>query len=283
MRPIFPECRFIHAIDEILNDREIEGVFVCASPSAHFEILRKLLMAGKKVFIEKPPCRHLHELEQLTQNDANAICKVGLQRRYWRGNKEVFKIIPSAKSYCYTFHFGTFIQGDPFTDLFIHALDYCAFLFGKYKVASSSKQKDGSGITIQLHVMHLNGISGLIELSTHFSWNVPSDIMTIHCKNESLIVQYPLLVKGNEKPRHLFNIPSERLMNQPLVTKQYFSAHSLIIPTAEVNTLVLQGFYNEVKAFIEIAEGWRNDGIVQNDLPGLKSVYEIIEELRGSA
>lgn len=276
----FPDTRFIHSIEEIADDPEVEGVLICTSPSAHFDILKKLLGAGKKVFIEKPPCRHLSELEHLIQIYPDAICKVGLQRRYWRGNKIILKKLSSAQSYRQLFHFGALMEGDPFTELFIHALDYCKFLFGDYKLLSNTSHKDNNRITVQFHVQHHDGISGLIELSTHFSWNAPTDQMTINCKNETLHVQYPLQVKGEEKPRRPLNLPTERLLNQPTVTKEYFTAHQLIIPAPEVNTLVLQGFYDEIKTFIDIAEGRIRNKTIQNDLPGLKTIYEIMEALR---
>ena len=44
------------SVDEILKDNSIKGVFVSVSPSAHFEIAKKVLNSGKSLFIEKPPC-----------------------------------------------------------------------------------------------------------------------------------------------------------------------------------------------------------------------------------
>jgi virulence factor len=282
MQRTFPSTQFIHSIDDIIDDKEIEGVFVCATPSAHFEILKKLLSAGKKIFVEKPPCQHLSELKDLIEISTTMVCKVGLQRRYWPGNKYLLKKLSAAKSYQYSFHFGKYIQGNVFTDLFIHSLDYCSFLFGNYKILSFTKHKDDTGTTVQLHVSHSNGVSGLIELSTQFSWNSPSDIITINCQSESIVVQYPLKIKGDQKPKHFLNIPAERLINQPLIIKEYFSATNLIIPAPELNTLVLQGFYNEVKTFIEIVEGQVSKNILQNDLPGMMPTFEIIEQLQAS-
>lgn len=282
MHRIFSGSQFIHSINDIISDKEVEGVFVCASPSAHFEILQKLLKVGKKVFVEKPPCQHLSELKALIELSPEIVCKVGLQRRYWPGNKYLFKKIPSAKSYQYSFHFGKYIQGNTFTDLFIHAFDYCSFLFGNYKILSFSKHQDDTGITVQLHILHSSGVSGLIEASTQFSWNSPCDVITINCQSESIVVRYPLEVKGNQKPRHFLNVPAERLINQPLITKEYFSATNLIVPAPELNTLVLQGFYKEVKTFIDIVEGLSSNRIPKNDLSGMVSTFEIIEQLQSS-
>jgi virulence factor len=277
----FPGCRFIHDIDVILNDNNIAGVFLCTNAAAHFELLSQLLKAGKAIFVEKPPCDNLTQLHQLIQLSPQAICKVGLQRRYWPANKYVARKGKGVRSYLYTFHLGPLVQGDPFTELFIHPLDYCNFLFGPYTLKSFSSNKDNKGISIQLHVTHELNVSGLIELSTHFSWNMPEDILQINGANEALTVQYPILVEGIQKPGRILNIPTERVLQQPVVRKTYFSAGNLLIPAIDMNTLQLQGFYHELEAFIQLVEGMPGAGkLVRNDLPGLVSVYKVIEEIR---
>ncbi len=281
MNIFFPGCHFTNSITAITNDREVEAVFVCASASSHYDILTQLFKSNKKIFVEKPPCANLAELENLVNLSKGTICKVGLQRKYWPGNHVISKRIRSAKTYTYQFHFGPYIQGDPFTELFIHALHYCVFLFGECKLNSFSNKKDHKGITVQLHVTHHNGISGLLELSTHFSWNSPTDNITINCDQELLHIQYPALVKGEQKPKRVFNLPTERLLNEPVVTKEYYSIHNLIMPVMELNTLVVQGFYDEIRAFIKLAES-DVSGRAENDLPELLAVYKIIEELKRS-
>lgn len=277
----FPGCRFIHDIQVILNDKNIAGVFVCTKAGVHFELLSQLFKADKAVFVEKPPCNNLEQLYQLIQLSPQTICKVGLQRRYWPANKHVIRKVKKARSYLYKFHFGPYLAGDPFTELFIHGLDYCNFLFGAYTLQSFSSNKDNEGITIQLHITHQRNISGLIELSTHFSWNMSEDVMQVNCSSESLTVQYPVLVEGIQKPGRILNIPTERLLQQPVVRKTYFSAGGLLIPAIDMNTLQLQGFYHELEAFIQLVEGMPNTGkLVKNDLPGLVSVYKLIDEIR---
>jgi virulence factor len=274
----FPGCSFIHSIDSVLNDPEVEGVFVCTKPDVQAGLLRQLLEKGKNVFVEKPPCSNLAELKSLIAIDARAVCKVGLQRRYWPGNRTLAERIRSARSYIYQFYFGPYLQGDVFNELFIHAIDYCCYLFGEFDIASAAHRKDGKGITSQLHVEHNNGISGLLELSTHFSWNDPMDQITINCVKEQIGVQYPLSVRGQQRPRRLLNIPAERLFSQPVITKEYFSAGRLIVPALELNTLFLQGFYHELESFVNAVESGDSTG--SNDLIGLIPVYRILDQLR---
>lgn len=277
----FPGCRFTHDINDILNDKTIAGVFLCTNAGAHFDLLTQLLKAGKNIFVEKPPCYSLEQLHQLININTGAICKVGLQRRYWPANKYVVKRAQKARNYLYRFHLGPLVQGDPFTELFIHALDYCHYLFGRYTVQSFSTNKDNQGLTVQLHVQHENSISGLIELSTHYSWNAPEDVLQINSSDESLMVQYPLLVEGTQKPKRILNIPTERLLQQPTTRKTYFTTGNFLVPAIDLNTLAIQGFYHELETFIQLAEGMPAAGkVVRNDLPGLTSLYQVIEQIR---
>ena len=279
LQRLFPGCKLTHDIQDIISDPEIAGVFVCASPASHHSIVSLLLRAGKKVFVEKPPCQDLAQLQDLIAINQQAVCKVGLQRRYWPGNRFAVPRIRKAKTYNYSFHTGPYIQGDALTELFIHPLDYCLFLFGAAETASLSYHNDKTGITIQLHLKHHSGISGLIELSTCHSWNDPSESLNVDCRGESLLIEYPSLIQAEQKPARILNIPSERVLNQPVTIRKYFSSKNLLLPVAELNTLLLQGFYQEIESFVGIVEDGATKAI-NNDLQGLIPLFELFEKIR---
>lgn len=71
-------------LDDILSDDSVRGVFVSASPSAHFGIASEVLKANKALFVEKPPCGTLEELDVLTRlaDQRNVPAVVGMQKRY---------------------------------------------------------------------------------------------------------------------------------------------------------------------------------------------------------
>ncbi|MBW8051209.1 MAG: Gfo/Idh/MocA family oxidoreductase [Cytophagales bacterium] len=71
-------------LDMILKDDEVKGVFLCSDPAVHFDLTKKILLANKSVFVEKPPCLTLDELEELkrTEEKTGQVCLVGLQKRY---------------------------------------------------------------------------------------------------------------------------------------------------------------------------------------------------------
>ncbi len=276
---IFPNAIFTNNIEEILNDQEVEGVFICASPDAHFDLLKKCLEKSKKVFVEKPPCDTQQELQKLLSVSEQSVCKIGLQRRYWPGNTSLKNKITKVSSYSYQFRTGNYVNGSTLTGLFIHPLDYVLHLFGEGKIKSSFLHDDLSGITLQLHILHKNGISGLINCSSQGSWLSPTDELMINTSKEILFVRYPVQVEGEIKPGRILNIPAERILHQSSVKKQYYKADNFLLPVAEQNTLHMQGFYNELRTFILIVEGIDSDS-EKNDLKGMVNLYNLFEELK---
>ncbi len=278
---LFPGSKCTNNINDIIDDPAIDAVFVSASPAEHFVIVHSLLKAGKKIFVEKPPCLTADELEQLIQADPRGVCRVGLQRRFWPGNKQLLRKSASALSYLYRFHFGAYIQGDPITELFIHAIDYSHFIFGEFTLLSATRQATSEGLALQLHVRHSSGVAGFLDLSTCNSWKEPVEEIAIQCKSEVLHASYPLSLKGEQKPRRFLHLPSERLLGSDSVTHGYFSAGRLIVPAQDQNTLFLQGFYGEIESFIRSVENVDADKSPY-DLPSLRSFYSLCEALKRS-
>ena len=68
----FPEVALYQDIDPILENEDIEGVVVCTNPASHFEIAKKLMMAGKHVMVEKPMT--------LTAETSNELVKIANEK-----------------------------------------------------------------------------------------------------------------------------------------------------------------------------------------------------------
>jgi len=71
-------------------------------------------------------------------------------------------------------------------------------------------------------------------------------------------------------------------LNQPVVTRKYFSANNFIVPVAELNTIYLQGFLHELETFISIVESDNRTNAPANDLPGLLNLYSIFDAIRSN-
>lgn len=66
----FPKIKIINSFKEILNDKKIKGVIIATNTTTHFEISKKIISAGKHLFIEKPltnNSRHIKKLINLSK------------------------------------------------------------------------------------------------------------------------------------------------------------------------------------------------------------------------
>ena len=83
--------------DEMLLDKEIDGVHICTPHHLHFEMIKKALEAGKKVVCEKPVTRTQEEFEKLLNlKDADKVCVV-LQNRFNTSIVKMKEIIGSGE------------------------------------------------------------------------------------------------------------------------------------------------------------------------------------------
>ena len=74
----------IKSYDEILQDKNIQGVVIAAPAELHYELAKKALLAGKNVFVEKPlslEVAHAEELCQIAKNQ-DQILMVGHLLQY---------------------------------------------------------------------------------------------------------------------------------------------------------------------------------------------------------
>ena len=83
----FPDVKATASLDEILHDEAVRGVFVSASPQAHFTLASKILQAGKALYIEKPPCQTSEELEELLLNHQLDALEIGHTDSCFLGGK----------------------------------------------------------------------------------------------------------------------------------------------------------------------------------------------------
>lgn len=275
LAPHFPGAKATHQLEDILRDPEVAGVFVCAAPAQHFSIARRLLQAGKHVFIEKPPCYSLAELAILTKEKKDLNCMVGLQKRWGTANRLLTKKIKTATHYHCTYGMGPYPEGNPIYELFIHPVDNCLQLFGKAKIQWIKELGSARGRTFLLAIEHPQ-TTGILELSTEYNWNQPADNLVIHTNKEILTVRYPNFVQGEEKGATLAGIPLEKVGDHPLLTRTYLNNDGTI-PSLENSNLYIQGFYGAVSHFVRAVEENEIDRSAQVDT--LHPVFEILDAL----
>ena len=274
MCAVFKNCLPASTLSQILEDKEIAGVFVCTTPSAHFDIARQLLENGKHVFIEKPPCQTLQELETLKSKQGNSIFHVNFQQRYSPAIVSIKKIAAKAKFYRIEYQTGFYSSENVLTELFIHPLDIALHLFGKLNVCAGQKIITASGITYLVQLNHASGMVGELRLSTAYSWQNAIESIEVHTGKDVYNCEFPFKLTRTVLPSPVLGVPVEKILKSPLREEVILNGHT--IDTSLPNhTSYLYGFYNSVDTFIQNAEDNKQYGLIED----LKPLYRLIEQL----
>ena len=258
--------------------QEVAAVFVAASPKAHFGIAKKVMEAGKSLFIEKPPCSSLEELQEQEsiwgKRSPKAVFAVGLQKRYAPATKMLRKRLAKETPISYTMRYctGAYPEGDALLDLFIHPLDLAVSLFGKPQVVGC----DRTGETIRLLLKHQDGVGGMLELSTDYSWKAAEERLTVVTGKGVYDLRQMERLTYTAKQRSFMGMPLEKVVPMHPAMQVLYDRNNFV-PTMANNQVVSQGFYDEINAFVEAVEGRKNG--VLTDPSQLLDTFELIEEL----
>ena len=274
----FPHVRASTSLDDILNNETIKGVFVSASPSAHFSLASRILQSSKSLFIEKPPCQSLQELDSLIDQQrlyGSPIAMVGMQKRYAPAVQILQKHLHKEHLISYDFHYltGNYPEGNTLLDLYIHPLDLVIHLFGKPEIFVCQQVVPASYIIILRHPH----IVGTLELSTAYTWTTSEESLKVCTSKGIYRLSQMEELTFESKPSTIFGIPIEKVHTQKR-TIEYLYARNNFTPTLPNNQIYSQGYFNELQAFIDAVE---NSQIhVLTDLQSVKTVYEVITEIQ---
>ncbi|MDD4235187.1 MAG: Gfo/Idh/MocA family oxidoreductase [Bacteroidales bacterium] len=261
--------------NKVLDDPEISGVFICTNPSSHFSLVKSALKRNKNVFVEKPPCQNLQELNEIIEIEKKSKAKVivGFQKRYAPVFLKMKKYINSGY-YKLTYNTGMYPEGDALTDLFIHPIDLINYLFGKPEIVSV--MNSGNNKTILLHTKHDNGILGTVELSTENWWARAKETLIYNSSKyifETVNTQKLLRL---DKPKAIAGIPLEKI-NTPVISQTILYEQNQFLPLVQNNELYSAGYYNEIKTFLNICENHSNKNL--SGLQDIVNTYITIDEI----
>ena len=265
-------CTGTSDLDLILNDDEVKGVFVCTSPEGHFGLSKKVLKAGKALFVEKPPCLSLSDLQELISVSGKTIIAVGLQKRYSTVYSLIKMKAKNVISYNYRFCTGAYPEGDAIWDLYIHPLDTCIYLFGEVDSVNCIAKSN----TLLVQVSHVSGVVGMLELSTDYSWSSPVESLTVNAKNGIFTSDNLHSLNQESKSKQILGIPLEKVLKTPPVTHKLYN-NTGAVPVIEYNELYAQGYYGEVKCFLDAVEGKGNR--IKTTLTSLESTFQFIDKI----
>ncbi len=163
----YPNVTVYDAVDQLINNPSIDLISVCSPSDTHFDLAKKILLAGKHVLVEKPFTSTVEEAQELfyLAKKQGKIITVFQNRRFDSDFLTVKKIVESGtlgEIICYEVHFDrykpilnpkrwkeTVQPGNGILyDLGSHILDQTLVLFGKPVSVWGEKftQREGSEI-----------------------------------------------------------------------------------------------------------------------------------------
>lgn len=268
-------------LDMVLNDSEISGIFISASPKAHFDLVKKALKADKNVFVEKPPCLSSDQLKELIECEKHSkgSCFVGLQKRYSPVNIKLKNLLKKEKGFSYNYRYtvGCYPEGDPLFDLFIHPVSLLTYLFKEVRLDYFSIRKEGDNITILMNVSHPDGKIGCVELSTGYTWFDALEKIEINTSDKIFEVKNGEEFTIKHKQGSIMNIPLEKLFGGKN-DSTIISHRNNSIPVIFNNQIYTSGYFSEVFNFINHCENKKseNHATLSDCIP----IFDILERLR---
>ncbi len=269
----FPGVTGTTDLDAVLADSEVKGVFVAASPEAHFSIAKKVLQSGKALFVEKPPVKNCAELETLI-GMKKGIAAAGLQKRYAPAVRILKKKLSGEKLISYDLRYctGAYPEGNALTDLYIHPLDLVCHLFGKAGIAACQKVSQDSYLLMLRH----KDICGTLELSTAYSWADAREELSVNTGTGLYRLDCMERLTLSLKPAVIAGIPLEKAGLGKSGTRILFEQNSFS-PILSQNQVYTQGFFDEIRSFASRVEGRESDAL--SELESLRDTYALLDSL----
>ena len=285
----FPHVKATTSLDTILNDDEVKGIFVSASPSAHFSIASQILRSGKSLFIEKPPCQSLEELDRLIDmqllhgipehssptRSLSPVAMVGIQKRYAPAVQLMKKRLSKEHIINYDLHYltGAYPEGNALLDLYIHPLDLVCFLFGQPEILVCRRVAKDSYILMLQHPH----IIGTLELSTAYTWTAAKETLKVCTKSGIYNLSQIEELTFSPKSSSLLSIPIEKVHLRRKTIESLYNRNNFA-PILTNNQVYSQGYFNEISAFVESLEG-RTDNVLTS-LQSVRDTYELMHEIQ---
>lgn len=264
-----------------MDDGDVAGVFVSASPRSHYSISSRVLRSGKSLFVEKPVGYTLGELSELNgiaERHGAKVAMVGMQKRYSPSSQILQKELKGSRliNYNYRYTTGLYPEGDALVELFIHPLDYVTFLFGEAEIAGIKCIRTGNCGIAYLLVLQHEHIAGVLELSSAYTWGDAQEMLTVNTGKGVYTLGQMEELTLQIKPTSFCGLPIEKVFPKKR-SEVHFCERNNFIPSLANNQIYSQGYYNEIVAFLNANE--RNCRI-KSSLCEMFPTYRLIEKLR---
>jgi len=191
----YPKINFTNSIESVLNSEDIDGIVIATPSHTHYNLVKKALIAGKHVYVEKPIATTAEEAKELNElsEQQSSILMVGHLLLYHPAVNRLKTLISEGClgkiQYIQSDRLNiNFFKNDRSVmwDLAPHDISMASYILGKIP------------INVKSAVGFSAGNDGIIDI-THIDINFPDNILC-HISNSWIhpIKRVVLLVKGTE-------------------------------------------------------------------------------------
>lgn len=183
-------------INEILDDKTINTVFITTRHDSHARYVMDALKAGKHVYVEKPLCLtldELQEIEKLTAESGKGVM-IGFNRRFSPFAKMLKKKVGNGKmSMIYRVNAGPIpadnwiqdpkVGGGRIIGEVCHFIDLMAYMCGSKPVkVSASALSDSAELndTVNITIEFENGSTGIVAYYANGSKTLPKEYFEVY-------------------------------------------------------------------------------------------------------
>lgn len=263
--------------NDILENPDINTLFIATRHDSHAEYVQKGLNAGKHIFVEKPLCLTPTELEnikteqQATSNKQQVL--VGFNRRFSALSTSLKKQMGSGPmSMIYRINAGhipgdTWIQdmeigGGRIIGEACHFIDYLTWLNGSLPVsvyASALPDAGGFNDTVNININFANGSTGVVAYYANGPKSMPKEYIEVFHNGSSGVInnfkELRMFGKTKQKKK-LLNLDKGQKIMVELFLKSILNGEPLI-PFEEI--------YSVTKATFAVLESIKTGNVVKID------------------
>jgi len=270
-------------LDDLLNNEDLDCVYVCVPTFLHSEVVRRVANAGKHIFCEKPLALSLKEIDKMIEavkvNKVKSM--VGHVLRFWPEYVKAKELIDSGKlgrplhGYCERlavtpdWHEGNWglnekYSGGAAVDLHIHDLDYLIWLFGRPYIVKAQgvynprNLEHGGLVHIATNIEFASGASALAEGGWAFRGSFPfTMILRILCEKGTVewVFRAGKNIEERDQKAALTIYKNDGSINTPEVDKTdaYFLECKYFIDCINNNKPIKKATFYDGRAALELA------------------------------
>lgn len=210
--------------DDVLDDKT-NTLFIATRHDSHGSYVLKGLKAGKHVFVEKPLCLSLEELEEIKEerNSSGKAVMIGFNRRFAPFSSMVKKKLGDGPmTMIYRVNAGSIPKETWIQDMEIgggrihgevcHFIDYLTFINGSkpLKISANALPDPNSlNDTVNILIQFENGSSGVVSYYANGSKELPKEYIEIYSSGTTAIIkdfkELKIYGKGKPSKKKLFN------------------------------------------------------------------------------